>query len=136
RLSGIYARAGASFPIFSGTECFPYRLTGGGAAAFWYFTDGPSYGAKLRTYAHGTLACVVHARADLTLLGGLTDDVWHLAGHGFAAGGIGSCEPEDWDSRREVLRDSWCFACVIDGEFRTDSESDEFEGDLRGPDCD
>lgn len=135
-LTGIYARAEASFPILSSPNCFPYNLTGGGGAAFWLFSEGPTFGTKLRAYAHGTLACLVSARADLTLLGGLTGDVWHLAGNGFIAGGVGSCEPEDWDSRRDVLNDDWCLACVLSGEFRTDSRSREFDGDLRGPDCD
>jgi len=134
-LTGIYARAEASFPILSGPDCFPYNLTAGGGAAFWFFRERPSFGAKLRCYAHGQLACLVSARADLTLLGGLDGDVWRLAGHGFVAGGIGSCEPEDWDNRRDVLHDDWCLACVLDGEFRTDSESGSFDGDFHGPDC-
>ena len=134
-LTGVYARAGASFPILSGTECFPWRLTGGGAGSFWLFSEGPTFGTKLRAYATGTLVCAVHARADLTLLGGLTGDVWHLAGHGFAAGGVGYCEPDSWDNRRDVLRDDWCFACVLSGEFRTDSRRNDFEGTFDGPDC-
>jgi len=136
RLDGIYMRAGASFPFLSGPDCFPWNLTAGGSIAFWYFAEGPTYGAKQRTYAHGDLVCVVKARADLTLLGGLVGDVWHFAGNGFVAGGVGACEPEEWTSRGKVLNDDWCLACVLSGEFRTDSESDEFDGDLRGPDCD
>lgn len=135
RLTGVYARAGASFPILGGPGCFPFNLTGGGDAGFWLFAEGPTFGARMRVYAHGELLCLVSARADVTMLGGLEGDVWRLAGHGFAAGGIGDCEPGSWDSRRDVLRDSWCFACVLDGEFSTDSRSGNFSGDFRGPDC-
>jgi len=134
-VQGIYARAEASFPILGGPECAPLRLVGGGGSAFWYFTDGPSFGAKMHAYAHGSLACVVSARADMTLLGGYTDGTWRLAGHGFAAGGVGSCEPEDWRSRRDVLSDDWCLACVLDGEFEVDSDDTKFHGDYHGPTC-
>jgi len=134
-LTGAYARVGGSIPILSGPECYPYNLTVGGANAYWLFSEGPTFGAKMRSFAHGTLACVVTARADMTLLGGLRDDVWHLSGYGFMAGGVGLCEPEDWDTRRDVLNDSWCLACVLDGEFSTDSERDDIQGDFDGPDC-
>ncbi len=134
-LTGIYARAEASFPVMGGPECVPYRLNAGGGAAFWLFEEGPTFGAKIRAYATGSLVCAVTARADLTLLGGLTDDVWHLAGYGFLAGGVGWCEPNDWDTRRDVLNDDWCLSCVLDGEFSTDSESGTIDGDLNGPDC-
>jgi hypothetical protein len=134
-LSGIYLRAEASFPILGGPECAPLRLVGGGGNAYWLFTDGPTFGAKMHAYAHGSLACLVHARGDATLLGGLTDGTWRLAGSGFFAGGVGSCEPEDWRSRRSVLADDWCLACVLDGEFETDSESSKLRGDYHGPTC-
>jgi hypothetical protein len=134
-LTGIYARAEASFPVLGGPSCVPFKLNAGGGAAFWLFEEGPTFGAKVRAYATGSLVCAVSARADLTLLGGLTDDVWHLRGYGFLAGGLGLCEPDDWDTRRDVLRDDWCFACVMDGEFSTDSESGTIDGDVDGPDC-
>jgi len=134
-MDGIYIKGEASFPIFSGPECAPYRLTGGGGGAFWLFSQGPTLGTKLHAYATGSLACVVSARADMTLLGGLQGDIWKLAGHGFAAGGVGSCEPTEWDTRRDVLNDDWCLACVLSGEFRTDSRRRDFEGTLDGPDC-
>ncbi|HEV8701099.1 MAG TPA: integrin alpha [Candidatus Polarisedimenticolia bacterium] len=134
-LTGIYARAEASFPVMGGPECVPYRLNAGGGAAFWLFEEGPTFGAKIRAYATGSLVCAVTARADLTLLGGLTDDVWHLGGYGFLAGGVGWCEPNDWDTRRDVLNDDWCLSCVMDGEFSTDSQSGTIDGDLNGPDC-
>ncbi|MGH9870254.1 MAG: hypothetical protein ACREAA_19105 [Candidatus Polarisedimenticolia bacterium] len=134
-LFGVYARFGGSFPLFGGPDCAPFRLNVGGESAFWLFLDVPAFGTKMRAYAHGSLACVVSARADVTMLGGKTGDVWQLAGHGFVAGGVGWCEPEDWSSRRAVLRDDWCLACVMDGEFHADSRSGGFHGDLHGPDC-
>ncbi len=134
-LFGVYVRFGGSFPLFGGPDCAPFRLNVGGENAYWLFLDVPAFGTKMRAYAHGSLACVVSARADVTLLGGKTGDVWQLAGHGFMAGGIGWCEPDDWNSRRDVLRDDWCLACVMDGEFRADSRSGGFHGDLHGPDC-
>jgi hypothetical protein len=135
RLEGVYVSAEASIPILSSPDCFPFNLTAGGGAAFWLFAQGPTFGAKMRNYAHGNLACVVSARADMTLLGGLTNDVWRLSGYGMAAGGIGLCEPGDWDTRRDVLRDDWCLACVLDGEFTIDSESAGIHGSFDGPDC-
>jgi hypothetical protein len=134
-LSGVYARAGGSVPVLSGPDCIPFNLTAGGTTGFWLFSEGPSFGAKMRSYAHGNILCAVSARADLTLLGGLTGDVWHLAGEGFAAGGVGWCEPESWDSPREALRDDWCFACVLSGEFRTDSRLSGIDGSFSRPDC-
>lgn len=136
-LTGIYVRAEASFPVLGGPECVPFRLNAGGGAAFWLFEEGPTFGAKIRAYATGSLVCAVTARADLTLLGGLTDDVWYLNGYGFLAGGVGWCEPNDWDTRRDVLNDDWCLSCVMDGEFSTssDSGSGTIDGELHGPDC-
>jgi plastocyanin len=120
RLAGGYVRVYGEIPIYD-VGCF-FRIKAGGEMAAWYFAqfkDSGScdlYGGRLRGYIHGKLLCVVSARGDLTLQiyrkspGGQCAADPSLRGQFWAAGGLGFCDPEDWDTwEHRWWGDSWCW---------------------------
>lgn len=70
--------------------------------------------------AIGEAFCVAVVRADVTLQldNDFGEDNLDLTGTAWAGAGCGSCEPEDWDTKRAVENDKWCLKCIIDLEFR------------------
>ncbi len=108
---GAYIRAGMSAKLFD-YGCF-FEVGAGVQAGGWFLTE--SFGGKVRGWLTGQGACLVSVRGDLTLLGGVKNDVFKLEGHLWVAGGIGFCDEEDWDTPADVLDDDLCAACVIGG---------------------
>ncbi len=119
RLAGGYLRVYGEIPIYD-IGCF-FRIKAGGEVAAWYFARFKGsgcdlYGGRLRGHIHGKLLCVVSARGDLTLQiyrkspagGGCGEP--SMKGQFWAAGGIGFCDPEDWDTwEHRWWGDSWCW---------------------------
>ncbi len=115
-LAGAYMRVYGDVPIYE-SGCM-YRLHAGGELAIWYFADlqdeSASWGGQLSGYVYGKLLCVVSARGDLTLRLWQRQDRDGLSYRGefWVAGGIGWCEPEDWDTwENRWWDDSWCWTC-------------------------
>ena len=48
----------------------------------------------------------------MTLIVGKDPAGYFFKGQAWAGGGIGFCDPEDWNSPEDVLDDDWCIACV------------------------
>ena len=118
-LAGAYLRAYGDVPIYQGS-CM-YQLNAGGELAIWYFADltpghtGPdAWGGRLSGYVYGRLLCAVAARGDITLLMHGTNDAigYRYRGEFWVAGGLGFCEPENWDTwEHRWWHDSWCWTC-------------------------
>lgn len=108
KFDGVYIGGGFSAPIFD-YGCF-FRVSAGVQVAGWYLSE--AYGAKVRGWISGTGACVVSVRGDLTLIGGVNNDIFKISGKFWVGGGIGFCSPEDWDSPAEALDDDFCAVCV------------------------
>ncbi|MEW6238718.1 MAG: hypothetical protein AB1656_25310 [Candidatus Omnitrophota bacterium] len=128
-MRGVFLSVEGSFPILN-YGC-GLRVAAEGGVAMWYFADGPTYGGKLTAGAYGEAGCVVSVKGSLTLIGGKDGSQYYFNGSAWVAGGVGSCEPEDWDSPGDVLDDSWCLACVAsfditykNGEWSADYDVD------------
>ena len=48
------------------------------------------------------------AKGKVTLLGQYANDAFTFLGDGWVAGGIGFCEPEDWNTPADVANDGMC----------------------------
>ena len=108
-MTGVYCYGQGSFPIYNAGCLFKVGVEVG--AGGWYFTEGPSYGGKFVGGIYGQLACVVSAKGQLRLIGGKDQAGWFFSGNAWVAGGIGFCDPEDWDSLSEAFDDDWCLVC-------------------------
>ena len=108
-MRGVFASFGASFPIYN-YGCV-LRIAAEAEIAAWYFAEGPTYGGKLVAGAYGEGLCVVSVKGEVTLIGGREGSNYYFNGHAWVAGGIGDCEPEDWDTLNDAYNDKWCYAC-------------------------
>ncbi|MFH1739225.1 MAG: hypothetical protein ABIH23_09470, partial [bacterium] len=108
-MRGVFASVGASFPIYN-YGCI-LRIAAEAEIAGWYFADGPTYGGKLVAGAYGEGLCVVSVKGEITLIGGREGSASYFYGEAWVAGGIGDCEPEDWDTLNDAFSDKWCMAC-------------------------
>ncbi|MDP8245464.1 MAG: hypothetical protein P9L94_15375 [Candidatus Hinthialibacter antarcticus] len=108
-MRGVFAKFGASFPIYN-YGCV-LRIAAEAEIAAWYFAEGPTYGGKLVAGAYGEGLCVVSVKGEVTLIGGREGSNYYFNGHAWVAGGIGDCEPEDWDTLNDAYSDKWCYAC-------------------------
>ncbi len=111
-MRGIYLSVGGSFPIIN-FGCL-LRVGASAEVAFWYFVDGPTYGGKIKAGAYGEAACIVSVKGMLSLIGGKDPSGPFFKGTAWVGGGIGFCDPEDWNSAADVLDDDWCIACVAE----------------------
>jgi hypothetical protein len=132
KFDGAYIGAGISLRLFD-YGC-PFRVSAGADIAGWYI--GSSYGGKVRGWLAGTGACLVSVRGDLTLLGGEVNDIYKIKGKIWVGGGIGFCDPEDWDTPADVLDDDFCAACVISGRARGRYPPSDLDLKFSGPDVD
>ena len=141
-LAGGYLRAYGDVPIYE-SGCM-YRLHAGGEIAIWYFANlspgqpqNAAWGGRLTGYVYGKLLCVVAARGDLTFQLWQRDDRdgFSYRGQFWVAGGIGSCEPKDWDTwENRWWGDSWCWTCgaliqadyndTVPGEWKWTTDAD------------
>ena len=108
-MRGVFAKVGGSFPIYN-YGCV-LRIAAEAEVAGWYFADGPTYGGKLVAGAYGEGLCVVSVKGEITLIGGREGSNFFFNGQAWVAGGIGDCEPEDWDTLNDAYNDKWCYAC-------------------------
>ncbi len=127
-MAGAYLRVYGDVPIYE-SGCM-YRLHAGGELGIWYFADledeSASWGGQLSGYVYGKLLCVVSARGDLTLRLWQRQDRDGLSYRGefWVAGGVGWCEPEDWDTwENRWWDDSWCWTCgaLIQANYNDDT---------------
>ncbi len=106
-LTGVYIRGSASVPIYN-FGCV-FKVGVGCDIGAWYFADPPAtYGGLFGGSAYGQVACIVSLKGEVRLIGAKIGEEYSFEGSGWGAGGIGFCEPEDWDSISESRSDSWC----------------------------
>jgi hypothetical protein len=130
--TGGYMRVYGSAPLYD-VGCL-FRLSAGGEVAAWYFDTqaaGSAYGGRLRGYVYGTALCIVSARGDVTLelvKPGLADqNTYSFRGQLWVAGGIGFCEPNEWDSwENRWWNDNWCWTCgaLVDVNYNDDKTNE------------
>jgi len=77
----------------------------------WYLDD--SYGGQVSGWVSGKGVCLVTVKGKAKLIGGEAGDLFKLEGSFWAAGGIGLCDEDDWDSPGDAFDDDWCYACVV-----------------------
>lgn len=128
-MRGIYLGVGGSFPILN-FGCF-LKVGVSAEVAFWYFANGPTFGGKLVAGAYGEAACIVSVKGQLSLIGGKDAGKMFFKGNAWVGGGIGFCEPEDWNSPQDVLDDGWCASCVatIDLIYKNDDWDADYDVD-------
>jgi hypothetical protein len=129
RFDGIYIGGGFGGPVWN-YGCL-FRVSVGVDVAGWYISD--SYGGKLAGWVAGTGACIVSVRGTLTLIGGEVNKKFKVTGNFWAAGGIGFCSPEEWDTPQMVLDDDFCAACVGEVEVRGTYPPKDFDLEIDGP---
>ena len=128
-MRGVYASVGGSFPIYN-YGCL-FRIAAEAEVAAWYFDNGPTYGGKLVAGAYGEGLCVVSVKGEFTLIGGREGTAYFFAGSAWVAGGIGDCEPEEWDTLDDALSDSWCASCGASIDLTYVNEDWEVDYDAR-----
>jgi len=131
--AGAYMRVYGSAPLYN-VGCL-FRVSVGGEVAAWYFApiDGKParYGGRLRGYIYGTALCIVSARGDVTLElikpGLAAPDTYTFRGQLWVAGGVGFCEPNEWDAwDNRWWDDNWCWTCgaLVDVNYNDDKVND------------
>jgi hypothetical protein len=126
---GMYLRGGASIPLFS-IGC-PLTLGVGADFGTWVLAGPPTTaGGLIGGAVYGKVACVGGVRGQLRALGQLNSDGdWSFLGQGFAAAGVGWCEPASWTSIEKSRSDDWCatsdasFSAGFDGEWNIPTPS-------------
>jgi hypothetical protein len=117
-LVGGYLRVYGDFVLYDAGCSFNIRV--GGEVEAWYFADDhgdDTWGGRIRGYVFGDLMCVISGRGDLAMEIFRPDDPkgtkpYAFRGEFWIAGGVGSCDPEDWDSwESRWWGDSWCYTC-------------------------
>ncbi len=115
KFCGFYTRASVRVPIYN-YSCF-FRIGVGADFGIWYFANSPPvYGGLLGGAVDGSLVCLLHAKGALTLGGSKTGDQFIFSGSGWAACGIGFCDPGGWYSINDSRNDSWC--ATFDASFK------------------
>ncbi len=113
-LTGVYVRGSASIPIYN-YSCM-LKVGVGAEIGAWYFADPPpTYGGLLGGSAYGKVACLASLKGAVRCIGAKVGSQYQFSGSGWGAGGVGWCEPEDWDSIGDSRSDSWC--CTGDASF-------------------
>ncbi len=121
KFCGFYARASVRVPIYN-LSCM-LRLGVGADFGIWYFADSPSvYGGLLGGSIDGTLVCLLSGKGALTLGGSKTGDQFVFGGSGWAACGIGFCDPGGWNNISDSRGDSWC--ATFDAAFKAQYSDD------------
>jgi hypothetical protein len=113
RFNGAYLRCGISKRLID-LDCL-LRLDVGAEVGGWYLappTD--SFGGRLAGSVSGRGICLLSVKGKLVMIGGKVGDQFRLSGDHWVAGGLGFCEENEWDTPRDVLRDDWCWACVLE----------------------
>jgi len=115
KFCGFYTRASVRVPIYN-ISCM-LRLGVGADFGVWYSADSPSiYGGLLGGSIDGTLVCLLSGKGALTLGGSKTGEQFVFGGSGWAACGIGFCDPGGWNNISDSRNDSWC--ATFDAAFK------------------
>jgi hypothetical protein len=124
------------FPLYD-YGCL-FQVKAGGEIAAWYFaqdtTGCSAYGGRLRAHITGKILCVVSGRGDLSIQiyrqvqqgGGCANEA-SFKGSFWMAGGIGFCDPEDWDSwANRWWGDGWCWTAgaMISADYNVSKAND------------
>jgi len=96
----------------------------------WYLSG--VFGGLFGGSVYGEAICLVSIKGKLTLMGLKSGDDYKFQGNGWIAGGIGFCEPGDWNSISDVRDDDWCL--TGDASFGATYSSVDEEFSLSGPD--
>lgn len=126
-----------NIPIFDLLgSCPGVRISGGGEAAFWLFTEvgqpSSAWGVRLGVNALGQALCVASVKASVTLQ--LDNDFGEngvdLTGEAWAGAGCGFCEPEKWITQQDVRDDGGCLKCILTLDFLIPLASSTSEPDF------
>jgi hypothetical protein len=127
-LEGIYVRGAVSVPIIN-YGC-PLTIGVGVDIGVWYLTG--TFGGLFGGSVYGEALCLVSIKGKMTLIGMKAADNYKFQGNAWIAGGIGFCEPEDWNSLADVRDDDWC--ATGDASFSATYSSVDGDFNLVGPD--
>jgi hypothetical protein len=87
-ITGIYVYGEVYMPIVD-LGCF-FRVSAGLGLGAFYFTEGPTYGGKIKAAVDGEALCVVSVSGEVVLIGVKTDII-RFKGRGKVKGTIGWC---------------------------------------------
>ncbi len=127
-LEGIYVRGAVSLPIIN-YGCF-LTIGAGVDLGIWYLSG--IFGGLFGGSVYGEAICLVSIKGKITLMGLKSGDDYKFQGNGWIAGGLGFCEPEDWNSISDVRDDDWCL--TGDASFGATYSTIDEEFSLIGPD--
>jgi hypothetical protein len=105
---GAYVRGGAAIPIYGQGNCaFTVGIIAD--AGLWYLVGPPEViGGIIGGGAYGKLSCIAALRGQLTAYLQATDGKVTFKGDGWAAAGIGFCEPVEWKNKEKSRQDDGC----------------------------
>ena len=127
-LEGIYVRGAVSLPIIN-YGCF-LTIGAGVDLGIWYLSG--IFGGLFGGSVYGEAICLVSIKGKITLMGLKSGDDYKFQGNGWIAGGIGFCEPGDWNSIADVRDDDWCL--TGDASFGATYSTIDEDFSLIGPD--
>jgi hypothetical protein len=127
---GAFVTVGASANIWD-NGC-ALRINGGMKVGGWYISE--HFGGKINGQVYGDAACLVSIKGSLTLMGMTDFDIYKVGGNFWLGGGIGWCDPEDWDFPDDVLDDDWCAACVVTVGMTGTFPPEDLDIQIDGPD--
>ena len=93
--TGIYVYGEAHIPVSEvilgiPASCF-FKITADAGVGFFYFVEGPTYGARLGLGVTGELLCLVTISGRIDMVGARVGGVTRLKGKGRGKGEIGPC---------------------------------------------
>lgn len=127
-LIGVYVRGAVSLPIIN-YGC-PLTIGAGVDLGVWYLSG--IFGGLFGGSVFGEALCLVSIKGKVTLMGLKSGSEYKFSGNGWIAGGLGFCEPEDWNSIADVRDDDWCL--TGDAKFGATYSTLNSEFSLQGPD--
>lgn len=127
-LIGVYVRGAVSLPIIN-YGC-PLTIGAGVDLGIWYLSG--IFGGLFGGSVWGEALCLVSIKGKVTLMGLKSGSDYKFNGKGWIAGGLGFCEPEDWNSISDVRDDDWCL--TGDASFGATYSSVNSDFSLQGPD--
>jgi hypothetical protein len=132
KFNGFYAGAGVSYNIFD-FDC-ALSLAAGANVAGWYISG--NFGLKVQGWIVGQALCLISVKGQLTILGGEVNDIFKITADFWIGGGLGWCEPDNWNFPEDVLNDDWCASCVGFIGMTGTYPPDDFDLQVEGPDFD
>ncbi|MCA9514057.1 MAG: hypothetical protein KC635_03875 [Myxococcales bacterium] len=119
--AGIYVRGSCSFPIYD-VGCL-FKVGAGVDVGVWIL-DG-TYGGLLGGRIYGKALCIIGVAGGIRLVGQIADGDPQFLGEGWAAGGIGFCDSDEWQSVDDAVNDGGCLVgwAAIGAEYKNGSFS-------------